>query len=493
MKKNSINVRELVEKYQANCERINAIADACETEQRERNEAETKEFEALTRENQLLAMRMQAATAEHLRENPNARADAEKLIRENAKNGKKTEITLVREGAFAGMMVSDVDSGGIIPLNVQDFIKPLQEGFILDKVGLPMPTGLVGSFVWPIYEMVEATVAGEGVALGDTKIPLSKLTASPERVGIAIPVTHQALNQSDGILEDLVKRVMPQAIAQLLNKVVFGLAPVNNATNLIGPFAHILGKESGSPTTEDNRYPDAVSIHETPTFADLNVKMKAKVLETGIEGNHLCWVMSKSMQAVLEGTPVNSKGVFVPMVQDGKLCGLPIHTTNALRKAVVTYKKYASGSSTWSGCDAPASEAGITFKVTVTPNGEAAALAALSPSNNDVVEITTITEYIGLGDWGYQPMGLFNALRFVIDPFSQARKDSVDFVLNADYATKTLRTEAFLLGKAVTANPTPTAAVETDNIASAIAEAIQDAVEAGVAAGIASAATPDGQ
>ena len=487
MKKNSINVRELVEKYQANCERINAIADACETEQRERNEAETKEFEALTRENQLLAMRMQAATAEHLRENPNARADAEKLIRENAKNGKKTEITLVREGEFAGMMVSDVDSGGIIPLNVQDFIKPLVEGFILDKVGLPMPTGLVGSFVWPIYEMVEATVAGEGVALGDTKIPLSKLTASPERVGIAIPVTHQALNQSNGLLEDLVKRVMPQAIAQLLNKVVFGLAPVNNATNLIGPFAHILGKESGSPTTEDNRYPDAVSIHETPTFADLNVKMKAKVLETGIEGNHLCWVMSKSMQAVLEGTPVNSKGVFVPMVQDGKLCGLPIHTTNALRKAVVTYKKstYSSGTTTWAACDPVTTP---DYSVTVTPNGEAAALEALNvTASNKVVKITTVTEYIGLGDWGYQPMGLFNSLRFVIDPFSQARKDSVDFVLNADYATKTLRTEAFLLGKAVTANPAPTAAVETDNIASAIAAAIQDAVEAGVAAGIASA------
>ena len=77
MKKNTVNVRELVEKYQSNCERINAIADACEQEQRERTEAETKEYEALARENQLLSMKLQAATAEHLRENPNAVADAE--------------------------------------------------------------------------------------------------------------------------------------------------------------------------------------------------------------------------------------------------------------------------------------------------------------------------------------------------------------------------------------------------------------------------------
>lgn len=455
MKKNTVNVRELVEKYQSNCERINAIADACEQEQRERTEAETKEYEALARENQLLSMKLQAATAEHLRENPNAVADAEKLIRENVAAGRKTEITLIREGEFAGMMVADANSGGIIPLSVQDFIKPLVEGFILDKVGLPMPTGLVGDFVWPIYDLAEASIAGEGVALSDSKINLSKLTASPERIGIAIPVTSQAVNQSAGLIETLVKTVMPQAVAQLLNKIVFGLNKATGATNLIGPFAHIVAKGGESPSTEDRRYADLVAVHEAPTFAELNVKLKAKVLETGIDGAHLCWVMTKSMQAVLEGTPINSNGIYVPMVQDGKLCGLPIHTSNVMRKAVVTYKKATVGQSatTWATCDKPATEDGIDFKVTVTPNGEAAALAALdNVSSNDVVEITTVTEYIGLGDWGYQPMGLFNSLRFVVDPFSQARKDAVDFVLNADYATKTLRPEAFLLAAANVAN-----------------------------------------
>jgi HK97 family phage major capsid protein len=455
MKKNTVNVRELVEKYQSNCERINAIADACEQEQRERTEAETKEYEALARENQLLSMKLQAATAEHLRENPNAVADAEKLIRENVAAGRKTEITLIREGEFAGMMVADANNGGIIPLSVQDFIKPLVEGFILNKVGLPMPTGLVGDFVWPIYDLAEASIAGEGVALSDSKINLSKLTASPERIGIAIPVTSQAVNQSAGLIETLVKTVMPQAVAQLLNKIVFGLNKATGATNLIGPFAHIVAKGGESPSTEDQRYADLVAVHETPTFAELNVKLKAKVLETGIDGAHLCWVMTKSMQAVLEGTPINSNGIYVPMVQDGKLCGLPIHTSNVMRKAVVTYKKATVGQSatTWAPCDKPATEAGIDFKVTVTPNGEAAALAALdNVSSNDVVEITTVTEYIGLGDWGYQPMGLFNSLRFVVDPFSQARKDAVDFVLNADYATKTLRPEAFRLAAANVAN-----------------------------------------
>lgn len=454
MKKKDVNVRELVNKYQTNCERINAIADACEQEQRERTEAETKEYEALARENQLLAMRMQTATVDYLRENPNAQIDAEKLIRENVSNGRKTEITLVREGEFAGLMVSDATSGGIIPLNVQDFIAPLIEGFILDKVGLPMPTGLAGDFVWPIYDMAEATIAGESVALSDSKIELSKLTASPERVGIAIPVTNQAINQSAGLIETLVKQIMPQAVAQLLNKIVFGLTKATGASNLIGPFAHIFAKGGANPTAEDERYADLISIKETPAFADLNVKLKAKVLETGIEGNHLCWVMTKSMQAVLEGTPINSSGIHVPMVQDGKLCGLPIYNSNVMRRTAVTYKKATvSGSTTtWAACDKPATAAGIHFSIVVTPNGESEALAALGAVNNNVAEIKTVTEFVGLGDWGYQPMGLFNSLRFIVDPYSQARKDAVDFVLNADYATKTLRPEAFLLAQASVAN-----------------------------------------
>ena len=395
MKKNKLNVRELVNQYQANCDRIREIADTCEKEKRERNEAESTEFEALCRDNQLLQMKMQVATAEHLRENPNAAEEAITLIRENAKNGKKSEIIFVRDM----MMVSDVNAGGIIPLNIQDILKPLQEGFILDKVGLPMPTGLAGDFVWPMYEMVEAQIAGEGVALGDTKIPFSKMTAAPERVGIAIPVTNQSLNQSAGVLEMIVREVMPLSIRLLLNKILFSTEKVNNATNLIGPFAAIAINAAKSVSQRDKKIPGIVQLAHVPTFEQLNAQMKAKVLETGIEGSHLCWIMTKSMEAILEGTPINKDGIFVPMIQNGILCGLPVYTTNAIRK-------------------------------TTTES-----------------DTTTVTEFIGLGDWRYQPMGLFGTIRFIVDPYSQARKDSVDFVLNTDYGTKTIRNEAFLLGQ----------------------------------------------
>lgn len=204
MEKKEVKVRELINKYQQNCDRITEIADLCEKEKRERNEAENAEFESIMRENQLLQMKMQAATADHLRENPNAKEDAIKVIRENVANGNRTELMFVRDM----MMVKDIANGAIIPLNVQDILKPLQEGFILDKLGLPMPTGLVGDFVWPMYEMVEAQLCGEGAELSDTRIPFSKMTAASERIGIAIPVTNQSLNQSNGLLETIIRQVM---------------------------------------------------------------------------------------------------------------------------------------------------------------------------------------------------------------------------------------------------------------------------------------------
>lgn len=428
MKKTNVNVRNLVTRYQANCDRIAEIADACEKEQRSRTEAENAEFETLARENQLLQMKMQAAAAEHLRENPDAREDAVRIIRDNAKNGRKTEILFMR----STMVVSDVDAGGIVPLNIEDIVKPLQEGFILDKVGLPFNTGLVGDYVWPLYEMVEATVLAEAASLSDTTIPFSKLQASPARIGIAVPCSYQSLNQSAGLLETIVKEILPLSVRQLLNKILFSTTAVNataSSAGLVGPFV--------SPT-------QTASLSSTPTFTELNKGMKAKVLETGIDGEHLCWVMTKSMKAILEGTPINANGIFVPMIQNDILCGLPVYTTNAIRATTVKGKKYNSSGSTWADYTIQASDT-ITYKV--TDDSEAHALAQITnPSNGQIAQVTIATEYIGLGDWRYQPMGLFGDIRFTVDPYSQARKDSVDFVLNCDYGTKTIRSEAFILG-----------------------------------------------
>lgn len=245
-----------------------------------------------------------------------------------------------------------------------------------------MPTGLAGDFVWPTYETVEATIAGEGVELSDTKITMSKLTASPQRIGIAIPVTRQAMNQTEGILEMIVKKLMPLAVAKLLNKILFSTTKVTGATSLVGPFVGLVAK--------------ATAFSAEPTFKDFN-SLKAKVLATGIDGDNLCWVMTKAQKAIAEATPKDA-GSGIMVCENDHIAGLPVFTTNYI--------------------------------------GEG---------------------YIGLGDWRYQPMGMFGDISFIIDPYSQARKDAVDFVLNVNYATTTLRSEAFALAK-VTAEDKESAA-----------------------------------
>ena len=378
---NRIDVRALANQYDENCEKIRAIADACQNENRSRNDSENAEYAALTMQNQQIQMRMQLAA--NVKTEVKPVKTVTELIRENIKNGERTDL-LFRDSVTTDI----VDAGGIIPLKVQEVLKPLKEGFILDKVGLPFLSGLAGTYVWPTYEMVEASIAGEGVELGDTTLSMSKLTATPERIGIAIPVTRQAINQSEGLIENIVREIMPLSLRYLLNDILFSTTLVDGAELLKGPFVDIA---SGSATYADGTTNSVVSLSATPTFEELNVQMKAALLETGIEGDHLCWIMTKSMEATLEGTPINSDGIFVPMIQNHMLCGLPVYTTNSIRDSK--------------------------------------------------------TEYIGLGDWAYQPMGLFGDIRFIVDPYTKSRADSVDFVLNADYGTKTLRTEAFKLGK----------------------------------------------
>ena len=75
-KKPTLLVRELINKYQANCDRINEIADLCEREARQRNDAEQKEFDTLCRDNQMIQMRIQVSAADFVLTSPCATASS---------------------------------------------------------------------------------------------------------------------------------------------------------------------------------------------------------------------------------------------------------------------------------------------------------------------------------------------------------------------------------------------------------------------------------
>lgn len=384
MDKKKQNVRELVNRHQVNCDRIQAIADACENEQRERTPEEETEYNSLRRDNELIRMKMQAIDAP----SPVAPVSPTAQLREvvNSKNpGGKVSIMLMRDSTL--MTTAGVADTGIIPVDEQEMLKPLRAGLIYDKVGINVRTGLAaGTLRWPMHTKATGQFADEGERLTDSKVEFDKLTVTPRRLGIAIPVTKEDLESSQGIVESVVREEMPAAIVDLVNEAMF----TTSAT-----FKDKAGTTKNrvvyGPFVEAAKTPFDFS-GEVPTRREL-IKMKAKVIASGIKLTHPCWVMTENMKAELEDTKVDAgSGRF--LCENDMVLGYPVFTTPEIGEGNV-----------------------------------------------------------GFGDWSYQAAGFFGQISLIVDPYTLARQNATDFVLNAHFATVTLRKDAFVLGhKKVTAS-----------------------------------------
>lgn len=370
--------REAQKRYNEIAEEFRAMADTLEKEKRGYTADEQKHVDELRAEQDRISVRLRSEElAENLTPAQSAAqrlAEAERAIRENVKRGVSTTIRLVRENPSpvpSEPTITDINvanAGNIVRINLQDVLMPLQEGLILDKVGLPLMTGLVGEYVWPVASMVEATIGGDNMELTEQKISLSALKAVPDTIGVTCGVTRRTINQSGGIIETIVKNLLPMAVAKAVNKAMFGTTAATGATNLVGPF---IGK---------------IPTQITKTFADIN-KLKAAVLKSGVEGEHMAWVMTKSTKAILEATSKDT-GSGIMICENDMIAGIPVFTTEFI--------------------------------------GD---------------------DYIGIGDFTYQPVGQFGDFSFIVDPYTEARKDVVQFTLHVDFGTKTLRSDAFVLGK----------------------------------------------
>lgn len=370
--------REAQKRYNEIAEEFRAMADTLEKEKRGYTADEQKHVDELRAEQDRISARLRSEELTEIltpaQSAAQRLAEAERAIRENVKRGVSTTIRLVREdppAVPAEPTVTDINvanAGNIVRINLQDVLMPLQEGLILDKVGLPLMTGLVGEYVWPVASMVEATIGGDNMELTEQKISLSALKAVPDTIGVTCGVTRRTINQSGGIIETIVKNLLPMAVAKALNKAMFGTTAATGATNLVGPF---IGK---TPTMI------------AKTYADIN-KLKAAVLKSGVEGEHMAWVMTKSTKAILEATSKDT-GSGIMICENDMIAGIPVFTTEFI--------------------------------------GD---------------------DYIGIGDFTYQPVGQFGDFSFIVDPYTEARKDVVQFTLHVDFGTKTLRSDAFVLGK----------------------------------------------
>ena len=384
-----MTVREMIEARFNNCTRMNEIADvAAARENKEMTAAEKAEVQKMERENRIYDLQIAGSGVAPVATPVSREAGFQNWIRDYVTQRDTKGYVLKRES----IMVT-TNAAPMIPLAINDIVKPLEEGLILSKVGLKVQTGLSGNYVWPTVAAIEGEYAGEAAALTDKTISIDKIVPSPYRLGATITVTSQLINQTDGVALAVVKEQIPMAVARTLNKTMFSPVTVNN-DKVNGPF--VACKKAAAKKIADLKTVELrkAALHitfegELPTYKEL-LAMKGIILAKGvITDGTFCDVMDEYTKAILEATPRDT-GSGLMIIENEKIAGVPVFCTNYI--------------------------------------------------NNDG------GLHVGLGVWSYEALGQFGEQRFIVDPYTKSSKDSVVLTLNGDWSMTTLRTEAFLLG-----------------------------------------------
>ena len=276
------NFREAYERMDAIKARLEEMARGLEGDKAREDftDAEKGERKALFREMDILEMKIKAATPTIEIARREDIEEANKQMRECVAQGRRFELKISRAVAsdFGGNTSGYLDPGSSTnpaPVTMGDIVEPLYSKTILSAIGTPLLTGLKGNYQWPVVETFDASINDEGVALGDTKIDVNKLVAKPERIGVAVPITREALNETNDLLQLVCTQYMPVAAAALINKIMFSTTKVAKATNLVGPFVNL--KAANKKTYSG----------DAPTLSEL-LNLKGTVLGANIMPEGLC-------------------------------------------------------------------------------------------------------------------------------------------------------------------------------------------------------------
>ena len=283
-------------------------------------------------------------------------------VRDAIKNGGTDNSIQLR----ATSLIDKADAQPLVALTIGDIIGPLEKGMVLDKVGCHIQTGLTDDWAYPVVEAVEATVAGETVAISDSDIEISAVKPTPQRVAVTVPVTRTALAMTDDRLYEIVTSSLQKAIQRTLNNWMFSRTAIASGIN--GLFV--------TPTT-------VKKFTTAPTYADI-CGLIGSVDATGIVPSATAaFVMNNAMRAVLKSTPRAAGGERM-IIENDMIDGVPVFVT-----------EYASAN---------------------------------------------VIEY---GYFSYALVGQFGDSTLIVDPYTLAKKNQVQFTLNSFWDIKPARAQAF--------------------------------------------------
>lgn len=320
---------ELQVRYREIQDRMGELNVTAVTEKREFNDEEKREWNALSRESELVMMDLQSQmTSEELAKHREAVNKGEQLreyLRQTKEAGAKREILLWPASPGS---TSNITASGAIELSIHEMIPTLHEGLDLPAT-LKIVTGVTGNELWPVsVNDVEMEEVGEVEALSDQVLNFANITPIQNRVGLKVPVSNMAIDNAAFDLMAFVQAKFTLALRKYLAKKIYSQA--NWAKNK-GPFSGLT--KAGDIEIGANAYKSIL-------------KAVAKFSDKGFFEGDVVLIMDRETEAELKATPkiAGAAGGFV--IENGKCAGYDyvvthyLNTTLSGSTLVPTQKKY---------------------------------------------------------------------------------------------------------------------------------------------------------
>jgi len=321
---------ELQVRYREIQDRMGELNVTAAEGKRSLTEDEKREWDALSREASLVEMDLRGQMndeelAKH-REVVNKGEQLREYLKAVRQGKADREITLFPASVGS---TSNITASGAINLTIKEIIPTLHEG--LDLPGsLRIVTGVEGNEIWPVsINDAEMEEVGEVEALNDQVLDFANITPTQRRVGLTIPISNMAIDNTYFDLMGFVQAKFTIALRIYLAKKLYSQAQWSGNK---GPFSGMT--KAGDIEIGADSYKNIL-------------KAVAKFSDKGFFEGDVVIIMDRETEAELKATPLiaGAAGGFV--VQNGRCAGYPYVVTHYLNteldsagKLVPTAKKY---------------------------------------------------------------------------------------------------------------------------------------------------------
>lgn len=367
-------------------DKLNAMLDVAEKEQRKLTEDETAEFEALNTEIRNLENQINDIKKETKEVRKMGKFSLLKAINDIANNRQLDEraLEVVNQGVaemrkagqnYSGQIQLPLEERATVQATVEgagqetvaedllNILEPLRAKLVLAQAGASYMSGLVGNISIPAYSGSQVTWEGEVADAKDGAGTFTEVKLEPKRLTAYIDLSKQFLIQDSVSAEEMLKRDIVNAIANKLE-------------------ATILGAEAGTATMPAGMLNGVSAEAEAIDYAGI-VAMETELEEANVRGD-IKFIVSPSAKAALKTTKLDAgSGKFA--MEGNEVNGYPVLCTSAVAGKGVIYGNF-----------------------------------------NDLV----------IGQWG--------GIDLTVDPYTQAANGKVRLVINAYFDAKPRRAESFV-------------------------------------------------